>query len=302
MSASFKHALGAYLVLLVVAWLLLAYPVLPLWENLQSERQQTQDAQSAIDEHRQKTDSQRTVNAALKHKLEALALLGDMIVASPEQATHDFQSAVKAVLIQRGAEVKRLIPTRREVQADLSEISLEVTFQARPETIQWALEDLTNRGSRAQVELLSVRKTDVSSRFNGASQGIVLEGRLIVTMLSAPASLVTLTGNAIEPISQIKNGDALLPLPLPAAGPNRLASLFDASARSKFTSPDINDYRVAAITVTERNQIAVIVEKSSGKTFRLKQGDFLYAWKVAKIEPSKVSLIVGDLVGELFLN
>ena len=300
MSKPLRHALAAYLALLITTWLLFVLLVLPIWADWQGVRQQAQQMQAALNARQQKVASAAEMNAGLEQKLVSLALLGEVIIASPEQATHHFQTAVKSVLQKHGGEAKRLTPSRREISSGLFEISLELTFHAEPETIQWMLEDLARSQSKAQIELLSLRKTVLSTSYGNGIANAVLEGRLIVSTLSASAPALPrgIDVNALQPITQ-DSQDGVLEAVI---GPNRLASLFDPSIRLKFIAPDIGDYRVAAITVTEQSRIAVIMDEASGKTFRLREGDFLHAWKVVKIDPAKVRLLAANKAGELKLN
>ncbi len=119
-----------------------------------------------------------------------------------------------------------------------------------------------------------------------------LEGRMLLSTLSADLSAS----------ASLDYTSWHLPSPVTAFGPNRLTALFDTATRTKFLSPQVTHYRVAAITVTEQNRMAVVIDNSSGESYRVKVGDFIDAWAVRAIEPDHIRIQAGALETRMTLQ
>lgn len=294
-----RHVTLAYLLLLVTLGLLVKFLALPIVANLSSQQKANQALQNemlALQLQRQKAE-QNYASIALETKtmLESGVLVYS---AKASDAGHRLQEQIKSVLQADAVTISQLRPSNEALSGGLSKSRLEINFQVPAESLKGVLTTLSKSRPKLHIELISLRSNEkylinaqTSSRTN---TNYSLEVNLGVAMWytndtsfanTAALALSTDSAGAIN-----------------ASESNMLAGLFDQNARSRFRSPSLKHYRLAAINISQSSRIAIIANSSDGKIRRLETGDMLDAWRVEAIDSSGVSLKIGDRQETLSLS
>ncbi|MBL4672963.1 MAG: hypothetical protein JKX81_11945 [Arenicella sp.] len=289
-----RHVTLAYLLLLVTLGLLLKILALPAVANLSSQHKANRALQNevlALQVQRQKAEQN---NAAVRLEIKSM-LESDVLVyaAKASDAGHRLQELLKSVLQRHSVTISQLRPTNEALAGGLSKSRLELSFQVSAESLQGLLVSLSESRSKLHIELISLRSNEkyLTSAQTSRQTNILnnLEVNLAVAMWYtndisfANTDALALSTDSASAIKASKSPQ-----------PNILAGLFDQNARSRFRSPSLKHYRLAAINIFQSSRIAIIANTSDGNIRRLEPGDMLDAWRVESIDSSGVSLKIGD--------
>jgi hypothetical protein len=287
----------AYLLLLVTLGVLLKFLALPIVADLSSQQKANRVLQNevlALLLQQQKAE-QNNASATLEIKtmLESGALI---YAAKASDAGHRLQEQLKSVLQPHSVTISQLRPSNETLAEGLSKSRLELSFQVSAESLKGLLASLSQSRPKLHIELISLRSNEKYSinaqtgRQNSMQTNNLnnLEVNLAVAMwYTNDTSFANTEALALptDPADAIKVSNFQ---------PNILAGLFDQNARSRFRSPSLKHYRLAAINISQSSRIAIIANSSDGKIRRLELGDMLDAWRVEAIDSSGVSLKTGD--------
>jgi hypothetical protein len=296
-----RHVTLAYLLLLVTLGLLVKFLALPIVANLSSQQKANQALQTevlALQLQRQKAE-QNYASVALETKtmLESGVLV---YAAKASDAGHRLQEKIKSVLQPHSVTISQLRPSNETLAEGLSKSRLELSFQVSAESLKGLLVSLSESRPKLHIELISLRSNEkysinaqTSARTNTNNS---LEVNLGVAMWYTNDTSFANTealASSIDPAGAIKASKSQ---------PNILVGLFDQNARSRFRTPGLKHYRLAAINISQSSRIAIIANNSGGKIRRLETGDMLDAWRVEAIDSSGVSLKIGDRQETLSLS
>jgi hypothetical protein len=296
-----RHVTLAYLLLLVTLGLLVKFLALPIVANLSSQQKANQALQNevlALQLQRQKAE-QNYASVALETKtmLESGVLV---YAAKASDAGHRLQEQIKSVLQPHSVTISQLRPSNETLAEGLSKSRLELSFQVSAESLKGLLVSLSESRPKLHIELISLRSNEkysinaqTSARTNtNNSLEVNLGAAMWYTNDTSFANTEALA-LSIDPAGAIKASKSQ---------PNILVGLFDQNARSRFRTPSLKHYRLAAINISQSSRIAIIANNSGGKIRRLETGDMLDAWRVEAIDSSGVSLKIGDRQETLSLS
>lgn len=225
--------------------------------------------------------------------MKAMLESGVLVYASKaSDAGHQLQEQLKSVLQPHAVTISQLRPSNKTLAEDLSKSRLELSFQVSAESLKGLLVSLSESRPKLHVELISLRSNERYSidaqNSRQANNLNNLEVNLAVAMwYTNDTSFANTDALALstDPADAIKVSNFQ---------PNILSGLFDQNARSRFRSPSLKHYRLAAINISQSSRIAIIANSSDGKIRRLEPGDMLDAWRVESIDSSGLSLKIGD--------
>lgn len=291
MSAFWRQSLLAYLLLLGITVGFLSRVIQPGYSNWQAIQQQSDELRRAIDAHTATHAAVRVQNTQVQKALKAMVEQGELLAASPNQAAHSWQAAIKAMLRDAGVNLTALTPSQEQLGLEAAVLRLDLSFLTEAAALESLLAGFTQAPTKARIDLLSMRVAN-SQTSSARVAPPMLEGRLVVSTLSA-----NVYANAsLAPDSRD------IPIPVKPTRPNRLSGLFDPATRLKFLTPQVAHYRVAAITVTEQSRMAVVIDSLSERTYRVQVGDFIDAWRVQAIERDRIRVQAGDSLAEMRLQ
>jgi hypothetical protein len=299
-----RHVTLAYLLLLVTLGLLVKFLALPIVANLSSQQKANQALQNevlALQLQRQKAE-QNYASVALETKtmLESGVLV---YAAKASDAGHRLQEQIKSVLQPHSVTISQLRPSNETLAEGLSKSRLELSFQVSAESLKGLLVSLSESRPKLHIELISLRSNEkysinaqTSARTNTNNSLEVNLGAAMwytndTSFANTDALALSTDSAGVTKASNLVNSET-----------NILAGLFDQNARSRFRSPSLKHYRLAAINISQSSRIAIIANNSGGKIRRLETGDMLDAWRVEAIDSSGVSLKIGDRQETLSLS
>ncbi len=293
MNATWRQSVLAYLLLFGLTAGLVNGVFAPRYSAWLAIKQHNAQLRQAIDvhnaAHRQASERYAQVDQALKSLFES----GELLAFDANRAAHDWQVAIKTVLRDAGVNLTSFTPRQEQLGLEAAVLRLELSFLAEPKTLRSILAGFTQVPGKARVELLSLRAATPPTSEDLAAVRL-LEGRMVVSTLSA-----NLTSAAPHELTSWLTPTTT---PVSKSVPNRLTSLFDTTTRLKFLSPQVTHYRVAAITVTEQNRMAVVIDNHSGASYRVQVGDFIDAWVVRAIERDHIRVQAGDAITQIKLQ
>ena len=297
--SSKRDVILAYLLLLLVIFLLVNAVYLPAYSKWQSERLAVQSIQADIENANAQLIGEDEQKRLLASKLKSLFSQGALSTERrPSDAAHYLQLHIKQLLEPHKVQLIQLNPSNRSLASGLSQSSLELSARMTPESLLPLLSSIAASTPSIEVELINIRNN--SKSLDNASHSLEVSMKVTMLHISDSSPIWSALGNQDMMLKeQLTGKDVLFDGELAdnerdslvaAHTPNHLVGLFDSKVRVRFISPSAKHYRVAAINISKSARVAIIANVDDGKTRRLKQGDLLDVWRIESIDSNGVTL------------
>jgi len=284
-----RHATLAYLLVFSILALLVNFLLVPLAANLSSQNKANRALQKQVQALQIQLSEAEKSNASAELAMKAMLGTGELVYASKASiAGHRLQERLKAVLQSRSVTISQLRPSNEIVSEGLAKSRLELNFQVPTESLKGLLVSLSQSRPKLHIELISLRSNEKYLTKTNTAKHTSLEVNLAVVMWYTDDNSFANTDALASSTDPVDTNETY------NSQPNVLAGLFDQDTRSRFRSPSLKHYRLAAINISENSRIAIIANNSDGKIRRLESGDMLDAWRVEAIDSNGVSLEIGE--------
>lgn len=280
-----RHTTAAYLLLLALFFIVFTSVITPFYDHWQTNNEATEALREKLSQAKSKQLLAGQISQSLATDLELLVTSGSIRYASQaSEAGHQLQERLKTVLLKHNAQILQLRPSNDAFSDGLAKSRLDVNFRVAASSLQAILKSLAESRPSIHVELLSANNATVYSN----QQNVDLDVSLDLAMWYFTEDFLSAQGSLLvkDSLTQMKP-ESVLPAVIE---PNVIAGLFDVNARLRISTPRLEYYRLAAVTISQQTRNALIVTLADGKSRRLEHGDLLDVWRVDNISASEINV------------